>query len=69
VPDQGAQGSFPGRREGLGSCTDEGPATAMEGGAGASAGRRPELFAMDGALVGERVKFTADFTQDFTARP
>jgi hypothetical protein len=26
-------------------------------------------FAMDGAVLGERVKFTADFTQDFTARP
>ena len=49
--------------------TDDNSAAARKAGAGASAGRRPELFAMEGALFGERVKFTADFTQDFTARP
>jgi hypothetical protein len=55
--------------ERLGPASDDNSATAWTGGAGAAAGRRPELFAMDGALFGERVKFTADFTQDFTARP
>lgn len=34
-----------------------------------SAGRRPEIWPWTAPLLGERVKFTADFTQDFTARP
>ncbi len=42
-------GPFPGPCEGPGSSPDDNPAPAMEGrGAGASAGRRPEPFAMDG---------------------
>jgi hypothetical protein len=49
--------------------SDDNSATARTGGAGRQPAVRPELFAMDGALFGERVKFTADFTQDFTARP
>ncbi len=47
---------------------DDNPATART----AAPGRqRPKavLFAMDGAVPGERVKFTADFTQDFTPSP